>query len=187
MMNEHRYANTAAARMLADGLRSAAQERGLSLREIGRRLGYKQPVVLSHMAKGRVPIPIDRAPEIAHQVGMRPDRFLEAVLHQHHPQIEWGLITGTERAAGKSVSELSAGHQQVIREVVQDQKPEERWLAIPEIAAVKLLRELFPNMRKSGLSEEDQDALRLAAALGTAEDAPSSHQRATKRSKKNES
>jgi transcriptional regulator with XRE-family HTH domain len=177
MKDEHRYANTAAATMLADGLRSAAQERGLSLREIGRRLGYRQPVVLSHMASGRVPVPIDRATDIAQQVGISPDLFLEAVLRQHHPKVEWGMITGEpdrflqnlEEAAGKPLGALSAGHHRILREVVKDSKPEERWLSIPEIAAVKFLRELFPMMPTSGLSENDRDALRLAADLRTAD------------------
>jgi transcriptional regulator with XRE-family HTH domain len=159
--------------MLKDGLRSAALERGLSLREIGRRLGYKQPVVLSHMAKGRVPVPIDRAPEIARQVGVPVDRFLEAVLRQHHPEVEWGLITGNpdpflldiEETAGKALSELSAGHHRVLREVVVDSKPEERWLSIPEIAAVKLLRELFPQLPTDGLSPSDRSTLRTCAEL----------------------
>jgi hypothetical protein len=81
---------------------------------------------------------------------------------------------------------LSAGHRRVLREVVEDSKPEERWLSIPEIAAVKLLREIFPNMRNSGLSEDDCDALRLAASLRNADDADNSPQ-TTSRSKKNES
>jgi hypothetical protein len=195
MMTEHRYANTAAATMLAAGLRSAAQERGLSLREIGRRLGYRQPVVLSHMAAGRVPIPIDRALNIAEQVGISRDRFLKAVLIQHHPGVEWRLITGEpdpsllglEKAAGRPLSTLSAGHHRVLREVVEDRNPEERWLAIPEIAAVKFLRDLFPNMQSGGLSEGDREALRLAVELSKAEDAAEGDQRPTNQGKKNES
>ena len=38
-MKDHPYSSTAAAEMLAKGLRSASSERRLSLREIGRRLG----------------------------------------------------------------------------------------------------------------------------------------------------
>jgi transcriptional regulator with XRE-family HTH domain len=194
MMAQHRYANTAAATILADGLRSAAQERGLSLREIGRRLGYRQPVVLSHMASGRVPVPIDRATDIAQQVGISPDHFLEAVLSQHHPEVEWGLITGKpghflqglEKAAGKPLVALSAGHHRILREVVKDTKPEERWLSMPEIAAVRLLRELFPRMPTSGLSEDDRDALRLAADLRATNDGAHSNHHATSK-KKNES
>src|SRR5437763_15377370 len=101
--------------MLAEGLRFAAQERGVSLREIGRRLGYKQPVVLSHMANGRVPIPIDRAVDIARHVEIPARQLLEAVLQQQHPKVEWRLITGLERVAGKPVSEPSPGHQRVLR------------------------------------------------------------------------
>ena len=180
--------------MLAAGLRSAAQERALSLREIGRRLGYRQPVVLSHMASGRVPVPIDRASDIAEQVGISRDLFLEAVLHQHHPEVQWSLITGKpdpflldlEKTAGVPFSALSAGHHRVLHEVVEDSMPEERWLARPEIPAVRFLRELFPNMPTSGLSEEDRDALRLAATIREMDDAAPSPQTMT-RSKKNES
>jgi hypothetical protein len=172
-MTNHRYAGTTAAKMLADGLRSAAQERDLSLREIGRRLGYRQPVVLSHMASGRVPVPIDRASEIARQVGISPDHFLEVVLRQHHPEVEWGLITGKpdpflsdlQDAVGKPLNSLSAGHHRILREVVEDSKPEERWLAIPEVAAVKYLRELFPNLPAAGLSDADRSTLRTCVEI----------------------
>jgi hypothetical protein len=177
-MTKYPHAETAAAKMLAQGLRTAAAERKLSLREIGRRLGYSQPVVLSHMATGRVPIPIDRTVEIAEAVGISSDVFLEAVLEQRHPNIDWGLIKGQSnpnltdlaRAIGKPLRNLGAGQLQVIRELVEDRTPEERWISIPEIAAVKLLRELFPNLMTRGLSEDDREALRVAAALRDAEE-----------------
>jgi hypothetical protein len=141
-----------------------------------------------------VPIPIDRASDIAEQVGLSRHHFLEAVLLQHHPKVEWGLITGKPdpfvlelaEAAGRPFSELSAGHHRVLLEVVEDSRPEERWLSIPEIAAVKFLREIFPNMRASGLSEDDRDALRLTADLRNSDDAAHIRQAKT-RSKKNES
>lgn len=169
-MAQHRYTGTEAALMLSDGLRIAAQERHLSLREIGRRLGYRQPVVLSHMASGRVPVPIDRATEIAEQVGIAPDKFLDAVLRQHHPNVEWALITAE---AGQLVFDqllrsLSDEHHRVFQEVAKDSKPEERWLSIPEIAAVKLLRELYPHVSVTGLSAEDCQYLRASVELGKA-------------------
>jgi transcriptional regulator with XRE-family HTH domain len=172
-MTKLRYANTTAARMLTDGLRSAALERGLSLREIGRRLGYKQPVVLSHMAKGRVPVPIDRAPEIARQVGVPVDRFLEAVLRQHHPEVEWELITEPsailygemEHIAGKSLDELDAGHQRVLKEAVEERDPEARWLSAAEVPVIQLVRELFPAVSAEGLSASDREFLRTIADL----------------------
>lgn len=159
--------------MLSKGLRVAASERKLSLRQIGKRMRYSQPVVLSHWATGRTPIPIDRAIEVAREVGLPREQFLGAVLRQRHPDVEWGLITGQrdhllqalEKAAGKPLSALGAGHQRVLREVVKDSKPEERWLSISEVAVVKFLRELFPEMRTSGLSEGDREALRLAVEL----------------------
>ena len=176
-MTDHPYSSTTAAEMLAAGLRSASSDKRLSLREIGRRLGYRQAVVLSHMASGRVPIPLDRAPDIAREVGLSAGQFLLAVLEQRHPDVDWGLITGKaepfatelERTAGKPLSAMSAAHHRVLRDVVRDSDPEERWLSIPEIAAVKYLRELFPEMSTSGISQPDREALRLAANLRHAE------------------
>lgn len=172
-MLEHRYAKTEAAMMLTAGLALAAKERKLSLREIGRRLGYRQPVVLSHMSSGRVPVPIDRALDIAEQVGIPGDQFLEAVVHQHHPLVEWELITGKsdpfvvalETAAGMSLGALGAEHQRVLREVVKDREPQERWLSVPEVAGLTLLRKIFPGMESGGLSQGDRDALLQIADL----------------------
>jgi len=168
-MTKFRYANTAAATMLTDGLRSAALERGLSLREIGRRLGYKQPVVLSHMAKGRVPVPIDRAVDIAREVGLAAPAFLKAALQQQHPDTDWRLISGEEPELGTPLGRLSPRRQQIVKEVLDDPRPEERWIDAPEVPTLRLLRQLFPQMQTSGLSEEDQDKLRLAAHLSEVE------------------
>jgi len=167
------YASTAAARMLHKGLQTAAVERKLSLREIGRRLGYSQPVVLSHMASGRVPIPIARATDIASEVGLNGKRFLEAVLEQRHPDIDWGLITAPsrtlcvelERLARKPLDELKAGHQRVLKEAVEEQDPEARWISVAEVSAMQLLRELFPAVSTGGLSATDRNFLRTLADL----------------------
>jgi hypothetical protein len=139
------------------------------------------------MANGRVPVPIDRAEDIARQVGLPVGQFLKAVLQQQHPKVEWGLITGVERVAGKPAGELSAEHQRVLRELVEDPRPEERWLSKREIAAVKFLRQEFPNMRNRGLSEDDRDAIRVAAALRNAEEGAPHHNEATRQGRKNES
>ena len=69
-----------AVRMLSAALAIASRERGLSLRKAGALLNYRQPVVLSHMATGRAPIPIDKAEEIADVLGMDPAEFLKAVV-----------------------------------------------------------------------------------------------------------
>ena len=172
-MSDYPYASTSAAIALTDGLRSAALDHHLSLREIGRRLGYKQPVVLSHMATGRVPIPLDKAPAIAAEVGLSEASFLLAVLEQRHKNIDWQLITGAadpfaselERTAGKPLSSLSPAHQRVLRDVVRDSDPGERWLAIPEISVMRLLRKMFPKMSTDGLSSSDRSLLQSLAEL----------------------
>ena len=193
-MSDHRWADTAAAKMLAVGFKTAAVEHRLSLREIGRRLGYKQPVVLSHMATGRVPIPLDKAPAIAAEVGLSQASFLLAVLEQRHKSIDWQLITGTadpfaselERTAAKPLSSLSRAHQRVLRDVVRDSNPEERWLSIPEISAAKYFREIFPGLQAEGLSESDRKTLQLAVALIHTEDVPLISVEATEKVKKSE-
>lgn len=170
-MADFPHASTRAAGMLAEGLRSASNERGLSLRMIGKKLGYRQAVVLSHMANGRVPIPLDRALDIAREVGLPAKHFLEAVLEQRHPTVEWGLLTSPgdqfalelETLAGKPLSSVGADYQRVLREVVRDPDPDARWLAIPEISAVELLRELFPSLRTEGISSSDREMLRTYA------------------------
>lgn len=172
-MAEHRWAETPAARMLASGLRVAAMERGLSLREIGRRLDYKQPVVLSHMATGRVPIPLDRALDIAREVGLPEKQFLQEVLQQRHPDVDWRLITAAadpfvdelETVARKPLSDLSVEHQRVLKDVVRDPAPDSRWLSVHEIAALQQLRKIFPHMQREGLSSDDRSLLDLLPAL----------------------
>ena len=167
------YAETEAAMFLAGAIADRARE-GVSLRELGRRLEYKQPVVLSHMATGRVPIPIDRAVEIAQTVGLAARKFLLAVLEQRHPSIDWSLITDPasgfagelEVIAGKSLDELPAEPRRVLREAVIDPQPSRRWLTTAELPAVELLRNLRPTIRTEGLSERDK--LELRKALGTA-------------------
>lgn len=166
--------------MLAAGLRSAAKERGLSLREIGRRLHYRQPVVLSHMASGRVAVPTDRAVDIAKEVGLPAGPFLQAVLRQQHPTVEWALITETtdllmadlENAAKKPLHQLSIVHRRVLKEVVADDKPQERWIAESEVFALKYLRQVFPNLSKNGLSEADRETLDLALELTRSDATP---------------
>lgn len=163
------HADSEAAMMLAGAIADRARE-GISLRELGRRLEYKQPVVLSHMATGRVPIPIDRAVEIAQTVGLSPSTFLMSVLEQRHPGVDWSLIIDPESGfsgelqtiAGRPLDELSAKAKAVLREAVIDPNPTRRWLTTAELPAVELLRQLRPSIQNKGLSAEDRQELRLS-------------------------
>jgi hypothetical protein len=161
------YAESDAAMLLAGAIAERARER-ISLRELGRRLKYKQPVVLSHMATGRVPIPIDRAVDIACTVGLSTKKFLLSVLEQRHPGIDWsmladasdGFATELETIAARPLDELPPTAKAVLREVVVDPKPARRWLTTAEIPALEILREVRPALRVEGLSAGDKRELR---------------------------
>ena len=99
MDNDYPLADTAAARMLSEGLARAKDENGLSVRQIGKLMNYKTAVVLSHMATGRVPIPIDRAMQMADLLKLDSKSFLLAVLRQRHPEVDWGIVIGSGRSA----------------------------------------------------------------------------------------
>jgi hypothetical protein len=53
----------------------------------------------------------------------------------------------------------------VLKDVVRDPDPQSRWLSIHEIAAVQLLRKIFPDMQREGLSPDDRNLLDLIPAL----------------------
>jgi hypothetical protein len=141
--------------MLSEALRRKAELERVSLRSIAKQLEYKQAVVLSHMASGRVPIPIDRAADIAAAVGLPEREFLLAVLEQRHEEVNWGLISAMndefvdelEAIAGKPLSTLSPEHRQVMREVVAEPRPQRRWLALTEVPVMEAIRTEVPYIR----------------------------------------
>jgi DNA-binding transcriptional regulator YdaS (Cro superfamily) len=167
------YKDSAAARLLSDGLANAASERGLSQRALAKQLGYKQSVVLSHMALGRVPIPLERAAQFADLLLLDKREFVTAVLAQRLPDIDWSelissgpaptkaseMVSCLEALAQGSLDALSLGQKTVMREVAADQYAEERWLSVHEVPAIALLRSLRPNMGSDGLSLEDREAI----------------------------
>jgi transcriptional regulator with XRE-family HTH domain len=173
---DYPLANTEATRMLADGLRQAEEEKGLSQRSIAKMLNYKSSVVLSHMALGRVPIPIDRCLEIARLLKLDSSRFLMAVLQQRHPDIDFARLLATGKSggasktkaaesyvldelqaiAGKSLDELPVDKVNVLREAVGDNSPQRRWLSFNELPTVEVIRNVHPR----GLSPADRNKLR---------------------------
>lgn len=168
------FADTAAARMLAAALKRASDEQAMSLRQLAKILQYKQAVVLSHMSLGRVPIPIDSAEEIADALDMNKSAFLRAVLEQRHPDVDWALLyKGNNGVAasdslaqelevifGASLSSLTASHRRIQREVVNEHRPDRRWLTVHEIAVLELIRGWRPKVREDGLSSSDYDKLK---------------------------
>jgi hypothetical protein len=172
---EHPFAGTQATQMLKDGLTRAADDRGLSTRAAARELGYKATVVISHMATGRAPIPLDRAVEIAQVVGLDVPTFYAAVLEQRYPgSLAILRLDGRQRSldddfleelqviAGGRLSDLSADHKDLIREVVSARSPKRRWLSLLELPVILLLRRLRPDLPQSGMRPADAEALEQA-------------------------
>jgi hypothetical protein len=161
------------AQVMLEAAMKAAQASGRSQRDVAADLGYRTSVVLSHMSTGRVPIPIDRAKDMAAALDMNGDSFLLAVLEQRLPHIDWkslfnisfssGRTVGRlEAIAGGSLDDLPAETRSMLEEVVAARNPARRWLAPAELTTVELIRELRPESRQSGLSDEDRRSIEKA-------------------------
>ncbi|RGP41530.1 hypothetical protein BPTFM16_01836 [Altererythrobacter insulae] len=168
MNDEYPLADTTAARMLSEALARAKQERGISIRQIGKQMGYKTAVVLSHMALGRAPVPIDRAEELADTLLMDKGNFLQAVVRQRHPDVAWhllaedgrssasdGLAHELEAVLGCRLKDLSDEQRAIMREVAAEPRPRRRWLSVHELHAVEVLRAAVPSMQTEGVSSAD--------------------------------
>lgn len=165
------HADTRATQMFARALDAKPD---LSQRALAHLLGYKSSVVVSHMASGRAPIPIDRALGIASAVGVDPGKFLLAVLEQRYPEINFAELldipagqkeqaVGTvgedldvmrdlERVAGKRLAELPEERLNIVRDVLTDRDPSRRWLTLNELPLVEDLRDKFPALRAKGIA-----------------------------------
>jgi hypothetical protein len=169
--DDYPLALSLATRMLAEGLDRAFITTGATQKDIAKQLGYKTSVVLSHMALGRVPIPIDRAPEIALTLKLDRAQFLLATLEQRHPNIDFeglfgvqmpaesALSSDLEVLAGSSLDDLPDATKQVLREVVASKQPERRWLSSAELPIIEMIRRRFPALDREGLAAEDRQGL----------------------------
>lgn len=166
------YRGTRAQVMLDEGLRRA-QAAGRSQRAVAQELGYKSSVVLSHMGSGRVPIPVDRAREIAAELSLDSDAFVIAVLEQRYPGIDFRAlfhlsfssnraVAKLESIAGSSLDTLPSEVLSVLEEVVAARNPRRRWLAPAELAVIDLIRGLRPDSPFGGLSDDDRQAIEKA-------------------------
>lgn len=164
------FAESRAAGMLREGIARQASV-GRSLRSLGTKLGYKQATVLSHMAKGRVPIPLERARDIAAALEIAEPDFLGAVVEQRVPGASallsegnpsFGLASDLTQIAGSGLDQLSPEQKSVMKEVAADPHPRRRWLAVAEIPYVNLVRSLRKGAQQEGLSEKDLARMREA-------------------------
>lgn len=172
------HADTQAARMLQSALDEAKAQNKTSLRSIAKTLGYKQAAVLSHMASGRIPIPIARAEDIATALDINPAIFMKMVLNQRHPSISV-LLDGErtnqfslesqfdDTGFGRGLRNAKPSQMRIIQEVLRDVDASERWISIPEVYLVKLIRQLRPDVVSEGLSRDDLQRLSSALAPAT--------------------
>lgn len=171
------YADTEAAQMLRAALQRLRTEQGVSLRALAKQLNYKQATVLSHMASGRIPIPMRKAGEIAQATGMPPSSFIIAVADQRQPasfaltsSLEPGLLSLAPEGfadelgaiAGVPLDALTAEQKEVMRQVATDARPSRRWLSPAEIPAMQLLREVAPSISTEGLSSDQRARIQQA-------------------------
>lgn len=162
------YADSRAARMLKERLSVGAAERWMSTRKLAKMLKIKQPSVISHMANGRLAIPVDRAVPLAAALAFDARTFLEAVLEQRFPGVNWSILgkdhdTLTDAQldwlrplSGIDAAQLTAEQAQVIGEVARDRNPHERWIEPAEVPYVRRLREAV-NKDEFGFTQKEWD------------------------------
>lgn len=162
--------------MMREGIYRLKHERRISLRMLAFELGYKQATVLSHMANGRVAVPLERAQAIASALQLPADRFLAAVAEQRIPGLaaalteqpkgspneEKGFAQDLRVIADLDFDDLNPEQKSVLREVVADPRPGRRWLSLAELPVIAELRTLRPNVKETGLSELDRTNVRNA-------------------------
>ncbi len=161
--SDYPLADDPATKMMAAGFERLKDEEGLTQRELANRLGYRTSVVVSHMASGRVPIPIDRAFDIANVLRLDPKRFMLAILEQRFPSANIRELLGVQFVSGGRVAahlELLAGIElddlpgetlSVMEQVISTVRPQRRWLSVEELALVEHLRRRFPSLKKRSL------------------------------------
>jgi len=164
----HPYADDEATRMLERALYLAKEKSGVSLTDAASAIGISK-AALSHMAIGRAPIPIDRAPDLAKHLQIEPRMFLMAVLFQRHPEameiVTGGLFASQEKESHSNdlsptfpLSRLTGEQTTIIREVARDPHPRERWLAVSEVPVITAIRRARP----SGVNQDDIETIEFA-------------------------
>jgi hypothetical protein len=146
---QHPFRDSAATVMLAEAVGRAKRELGKTSAELATDAGYKQPGALSHMATGRITVPIDRAVKLARLLGLNEAEFMFAVLEQHHQGVPWRTIFGEiarepERANVEAHMVLGG-----------DNLP----IQGHEIRALNFLRGVVPGFQSDGLTPEQMKRL----------------------------
>lgn len=89
------------------------EKSGRSQREIADEVGYTKSNVISMMKKGKMPVPLDKAPALARACGEDPTEFMRLVVREYHPEL-WGVLEHTFSPS------MSAMERRVV-EIVRDE------------------------------------------------------------------
>ncbi|GAC1586689.1 MAG: hypothetical protein NVS3B5_20640 [Sphingomicrobium sp.] len=154
----HPYGDTRAAKLLRIAISRFTEGQPGGLRALAARLDIKQATVLSHMANGRMAIPLDRANQLAHVLDINPTEFSLAVLEQRAPDVYDQLnsvypfeipaaaepVTAALAREIASASPLTDQQISLIKQLLRRKDPEIRWVVGAEAALVDLIRTRRP-------------------------------------------
>jgi len=152
------YAGTRAAAMLKEALaRYTSQHKG-GLRALAGVIGMNQATVLSHMATGRIGIPLDRVQQFAEVLDLNVEAFSLAVIEQREPamlsllqsvyRVETEGTDSAERAGLireiRAAKVLSPRQISLIRDIVRDPELSTRVVTGRESELIWKIREARP-------------------------------------------
>lgn len=171
---DYPFADTDAARILKSVL-DGRKAHGVSLRSLAKDMGYS-PAVLSHMANGRIGVPLEKATHIARTLRINERDFLAAVVAQRAPEAlgllgpslasDFELVAEIKVITGLDPDQLSDEQKSVIREIAADPHPRRRWLSVAELPAVALLRQWKPTFSDAGLSRLELNFIQAGLERG---------------------
>lgn len=163
------YAGTRAAEMLREALvRYTSQHRG-GLRALAATFDMKQATVLSHMATGRIGIPLDRVEQFAEVLEMNVEEFSLAVIEQREPAM-LGLLSrlyghvGNRAQSGelaslidemRSTVDLSSRQMEDIRDILRHRGTPARLVTGRASELISAIRSAQPN----GLDDREWERL----------------------------
>lgn len=167
------FADTPAAGMLDQAIKRYTAANPGGLRALAARIGIKQATVLSHMANGRIGIPLDRATQFADILGMDATTFSLAVLQQKDPEIYNLLSTEARKKAAPTTTPfitpealkdgitISAFKMRLIAEILSTPDDKIRHATGNEAELLNLIRSMCP----MGLDEKDWSLVRESVRL----------------------
>jgi hypothetical protein len=155
--------------MLKEALTRYTSKNKGGLRALAKLVKFNQSTVFSHMATGRIGIPLERAEQFAALLDMNAVDFTLAVLEQREPGVHALLAGAFDFEAGGAVSAeagaiiamvrraqgLSADHVALIGDILREDVPVGRWAIGRNAELLGVIRAARP----LGMDEAEWDEL----------------------------